>query len=99
MEKQKTNREVMIAHIEACHASGISVTNYCEEYSLPKSKYYYWQKRLNSSKPVNSFKQIAPVQNHNFSSAPVVINFPNGVQVAFNGSVNPQVLKELICYI
>lgn len=88
----------MVAHIEACDASGMSVTNYCKEYNLPKSKYYYWQKRLNSSKSLNSFSQINPF-NNSLSVAPVVINFPNGVQVAFNGSVNPQVLKELICYI
>lgn len=98
MEKQKTNREIMVAHIEACDASGMSITNYCKEHSLPKSKYYYWLKRLNPSKPLNSFSQITPF-NNSLSNAPVVINFPNGVQVVFNSSVNPQVLKELICYI
>lgn len=87
----------MVSHLKACVASGMSVTNYCKEYNLPKSKYYYWHKQLNSSQLLNSFSQVSPFKSNCLSDAPIVIHFPNGVEVVFKGSYNTQVIKELIC--
>lgn len=96
METQKSNKEEMARHIEACKASGKAVRTYCKEVGLAPSKYCYWQKRLSAADTKSSFTQITPGM---IATSSVVVSYPNGVSVSFHDNVGVTTLKELICCI
>jgi hypothetical protein len=94
--KNNNQAEAMRGHIENCRASGQTVIRYCSEHHLAPSKYYYWQKRLQEAPAESGFTQLSPVTAN---AVTTTIHFPNGVHIAFGGSVSTSVLKELVCCI
>lgn len=89
--------EQMRAHIEACQASGMSVTDYCGSHEISKANYYYWHKKL--QKASGSFMQVTLPTMKQGSNSPIRIHYPNGVSVELNSVVNIALLKELVCCI
>lgn len=86
----------MRSHIEACQAGSQTVQHYCTEHGIKKSVYYYWSKRLQKQSEPTGF---VPLSINNVERCDVVVNFPNGVRISFNGSISASVLKELACCI
>jgi hypothetical protein len=97
MKSKDTSRaEVMRRHIEACKENKQTVTSYCKENQLVPSNFYYWQKRLRSADANPVFTQLFAAAT---DTAAIIIHYPNGVRIAFNGGASIAVLKELICCI
>jgi hypothetical protein len=95
--KDNNRAETMRQHIEACKESKQSIVAYCKDHQLAPSKFYYWQKRLNSATAELGFTQVsAPTVD---DTAAVTIHFPSGIRIVFSGSVSLASLKELACCI
>jgi len=88
--------EAMRFHIESCKGSTQTVKAYCREQGLAPSKFYYWQKRLQTTDVYAGFTQIpSPAAD----TTTVTMQFPNGIHISFTGRVSTAVLKELVCCI
>lgn len=85
----------MRQHIERCQRGTQTVEQYCQEQGLSKANYYYWHKRL--QKQPAGF--VALNMNETISDAGVIIRFPNGISLSFEGKVNGSLIKELACCI
>lgn len=94
--KDSLQAEAMRHHIEACKASGLTVSGYCKEHRLAPSTFYYWQKRLNAATAEPGFTQLFPVP---MDMVAVTVHYPNGVRVVFSGRVSSSAIKELVCCI
>jgi len=46
-------------HVNACHASGLSQTEYCREHGLAISTFHRWQKKLREA-DISDFSEPAP---------------------------------------
>lgn len=90
----QSKADQMRLHIEACHTSGLTVSDYCTQNGIVKSNYYYWLKKLNGENKTSGFVALSVGK-----SAPVELTYPNGVQLSFSGEINIATLKALVCCI
>lgn len=92
--KDNQKAEEMRSHIQAYQSGELTIERYCQQHSLKKSSYYYWYKRLQKQREAKSF---IPLNFSNTQGDDIVVTFPNGVSISFNGNVTTSVLKELVC--
>lgn len=86
----------MRSHVQACAAGTLTVEQYCQQHGIKKSSYYYWHKRLQKQPDMNAF---VPLNLSSGRVCDVVVSFPNGINISFNGNTSISVLKELACCI
>jgi transposase-like protein len=61
MVTHQSKQEIWKAHVEkASHHPG-GVAGYCREMKLNSSKFYFWRKKIQSSKKNTSIKRFLPV--------------------------------------
>jgi hypothetical protein len=92
MENEKISQAILMQqHIDACKASGQTVTAYCSGHPIKAHQYYYWQKKLQPSAP-GKFISIAPL----LSNALVSIDFTNGNRIRFETLPPVEYIKQLM---
>jgi hypothetical protein len=89
-------REKMFALIEAWQTSGLSQKDYLLQVGIKQAKFQYWLKQYreqSQSSPLGSFVEIQPSYSN-----PIIIRFPDGLEISLPAQTSVRTIKELINY-
>lgn len=108
---RRTEREWRQA-IEAWNESGLGVPEFCQQQSLPRSRFYSWRKRLGLGETGSDTLRVhgegdkvavkfLPLQIQGAPSAtmacrPIEIFLANGCVVRFNGEVSDDTMSRIM---
>lgn len=78
-EKQK----LWQSHLDAAHASGLSLSKYARQHDLPPKQLYAWSFRLKrmSTPAIPAHQAFVRVDATPRARTPVEVNLPNGIQL------------------
>ena len=99
MPRDYRNQEKMFFLISEWEQSGMSQTDFCRLHKIPKSTFYYWQKKYKEQKegtlnpfiPVKIKDDTMPYQQ----ASGMTISYPNGVRITLGGQANILYVREL----
>ena len=85
--------------------SGLNVTDYCKQFNLSKTQYYYWLRKIRSHVIETEMLQLveikptAPVKANNLSinsfSTEMTLSV-GAVQLGINSSTSPELIKMVL---
>lgn len=103
--REQAHAHEMFERVERFLASGLSQTAFCRQEGLGYNPFRYWLKKYQLQEALSTSAIATPADFIPLRIAPVdpaapsfqcEIEFPSGVVVRFNGSVEPAVLAQLI---
>jgi aryl carrier-like protein len=87
-------REKMFALIEAWQTSGLSQKDYLVQVGIKQAKFQYWLKQYREQhSTLDSFVEIQPSYSN-----PIIIRFPDGLEISLPEQTSVRIIKELINY-
>ncbi len=91
---RKELREEMFKAIEAWQSSGLSQKDYSAQIGIKQSKFQYWLKQYREQQDFqDSFVEIPAAY-----SQPIIIRYPDGVEISLPLQTPLRFIKELISY-
>jgi hypothetical protein len=91
-------KEEMYAHVERCEAGTQTQREYCQEYGLNLSTFYYWRKRYRDEQPESSSPEFVTVTSdvtRNFNNGKIEVIFPDGSRLYCGYDVPAVLLRAL----
>lgn len=86
---------MMRRHMRRYEATGQTVVGYCRQHQIALPTFYYWRKKLSGSPGDLSlqFEELQAAPKDTFPG--IVMQFPQGVLIRFEGPVPASFIREL----
>jgi transposase-like protein len=98
-ERENWHKE-MFTLIEQWEISGISHKSFCDQHDLRSHVFYYWLNKYKRTRSTSGSSfvpvEISPGEPKSKEQGEIHIQYPNGVMVILNESVNISRLRALI---
>lgn len=94
-KKCKYNKHDSTHHVNTWSQSGLSMTEYCRNFSIPISTFSSWVSQSKKAKSSSPFKQLTLPEksvNHNskpMDPSPIQVSLPNGMIVKCDSNYSP----------
>jgi hypothetical protein len=93
---QKDRKNYWSNHIEQFKSSKQSLTDYCREHQLKRSKFHYWKHKLANENSKKKRQFIRAIQIPEMSESHMSLNLGQGIRLEFSKEPDVKWVQELI---
>lgn len=87
----------MFKIVEQCQNSGLPKKDFCHQHNIPRSQYYYWQKKYREHfRDEESGFVAVDTDTAVGTKDDIKINLPNGVSIQLPLHTPPTTIKQLL---